>query len=80
MTPGERQYDIELANSMRTLARSVRDRSRKLADTLTAGAARIDALSSAAPIDPTPSIDEHGEAVQPASAPDQPKRLEPVRD
>jgi hypothetical protein len=72
MTPGERQYDIDLAKSMRDMAKWVQARSGKISQTLLAGAERIDALSSAAPI-VTP------QDIQPASTGSS-TLLEPVRD
>ena len=53
MTPAQRQYDLELAASMRLQATQVASRSRKIADTLNAAADRIEALSACpVPVDP----------------------------
>lgn len=71
MTPGERQYDLELAKSMRDMAQWIAKRSGKVAQTLLAGATRIEALSSAAPIEQPPEIDPSGnKTTQPASTPE----------
>jgi hypothetical protein len=60
MTPAERQYDLDLVKSMRTMARQIERRSKKIATTLRMAADRIDALSREAPI-----------ITPPASTPDQ---------
>lgn len=72
MTPGERQYDLELAKSMRTMASWVAARSGKISQTLIAGATRLEALTALVPID-------QPQNVQPASTPEA-HALEPVRD
>lgn len=61
MTPAQRKYDLDLAASMRTMAQQVVTRSRKISDTLTVAADRIEALSASIPVE------------QPASTPDQAK-------
>lgn len=71
MTPGQRDYDTALVGSMRSMAQWVFMRSRKIADTLNAGADRIEALSAAVELDPPVVVDEHGFKKQPASTPDQ---------
>ena len=83
MTPTQRKHDLDLANSMRTMAQNILPRSRRLHDIFKLAAARIEALSHAAPIDPEPQLDPHGQPIQPASTSDQaqpPKQLEPMRD
>ena len=63
MTPAQRKYDRDFVGALQRMAKSIEPRSRQLSDTLKLAAERIDALSSAAPID------------QPASTPEQPQRL-----
>jgi len=64
MTPAQRKYDQDLALSLRNTAELVLPRSRKIADTLTLAADRIEALSALVPVEPI---------TQPASQPDQAK-------
>lgn len=80
MTPGERQYDIKLIKSMHDMAQWIAPRSAKISQTLLAGAERLEALSSAAPVEQPPEIDASGNKIQPASTPDRAQKLEPVRD
>jgi hypothetical protein len=63
MTPAQRKYDRDFIGALRRMAQNIEPRSRQLSDTLKLAAERIDALSSAAPID------------QPASTPEQPQSL-----
>jgi hypothetical protein len=73
MTPAQRKYDIDLVASMRRMAQRIEPRSRQLSDALKLAATRIDALSSAAPVEPEPKVAQDGQAIhQPASnKPDQ---------
>jgi len=81
MTPAQRKYDLDLIASLRRTAQRVASRSRQLSDTLKLAAERLDALSTTAPVEPTPNLAQDGQAVhQPASTLDQAPRLEPVRD
>lgn len=73
MTPAQRQYDLDLAASMKRMAVSIEPRSRKVSDTLRVAADRIAALASALPADPPVQLDLHGNKIQPASTPDQVK-------
>ncbi len=74
MTPAQRQYDIDLASSMRRMATWLEPRSRKVSDTLRVAADRIYALASTLPADPPPQLDKHGNKIQPASTPAQPPK------
>ena len=65
MTPAQRKYDLELAASLRTMSQQVSPRSRKLGDTLTLAADRIDALSSSIPVDQPLPVDGEGKALPP---------------
>jgi len=81
MTPAQRKFDTDLVTSLHTMARQIEPRSRKASDTLKLAADRIDALSSAAPVEAPPALDAHGQIIQPASTSDpKPKQLEPMRD
>jgi len=73
MTPAQRKYDIDLVASMRRMAQRIEPRSRQLSDALKLAATRIDALSSAAPVEPAPKLAQDGQLDhQPASnKPDQ---------
>jgi hypothetical protein len=72
MTPAQRKYDQDLIIAMRRMAANVEPRSRQLSDTLKVAAERLDALSSAAPVEPAPQLAHDGQIIhQPASAPDQ---------
>jgi len=76
MTPAQRKYDIDLVASMRRMAQRIEPRSRQLSDALKLAATRIDALSSAAPVEPAPQLAQDGQLMnQPASTPDQAQRL-----
>jgi len=70
MTPSQRKYDQDLIASMRRMAQNIEPRSRQLSDTLKAAAERLDALSSAAPVEPAPQLAQDRTGFQPASAPD----------
>ena len=81
MTPTQRKYDEDLVLSLHNMAQWIAPRSRKVSDTLKLAADRIDALSSAAPVEAPPALDAHGQIIQPASTSDpKPKQLEPMRD
>ena len=72
MTPAQRKYDIDLIASLRRMAQNIEPRSRQLSDTLKVAAERLDALSSAAPVEPAPQLAHDGQPIhQPASSPDQ---------
>jgi len=76
MTPAQRKYDIDLVASMRRMAQRIEPRSRQLSDALKVAATRIDALSSAAPVESAPHLAQDGQLDhQPASTPDQAQRL-----
>ena len=75
MTPAQRKYDRDLVASMRRMALSIEPRSRKISDALKQAAERLDALSSAAPVEPAPQLAQDGNLIkQPASTLDQAKR------
>ena len=82
MTPAQRKYDEDLVLSLHNMAQWIAPRSRKVSDTLKLAADRLATLSSSAPVEPAPQLNEHGEAIQPASTSDQaqPRQLEPMRD
>jgi len=73
MTPAQRKYDQDFIASLRRMAKNIEPRSRQLSDTLKLAAERLDALSSAAPVEPAPQLAQDGQAIhQPASnKPDQ---------
>jgi hypothetical protein len=73
MTPAQRKFDQDLIASMRRMAQRIEPRSRQLSDALKVAAERIDALSSAAPVEPAPQLAQDGQINnQPASnKPDQ---------
>ena len=72
MTPAQRKYDQDLIASLRQLSLRIAPRSRKVGDALRMAAQRLDALSSAAPVEAAPHLDQHGQPTQPASSkPDQ---------
>jgi hypothetical protein len=74
MTPAQRKYDLDLIASMRQMSQQIVPRSRKIADALKVAADRLDALSSAAPVEPAPQLAQDGQPIhQPASTPDQAK-------
>ena len=76
MTPAQSKYDIDLVASMRRMAQRIEPRSRQLSDALKVAATRIDALSSAAPVESAPHLAQDGQLDhQPASTPDQAQRL-----
>jgi hypothetical protein len=79
MTPAQQKYDQDLARSMRNISQQLAPRSRKLSDIFQLAAERLEALSSAVPIDPPPAPSPppphvSSRAVQPASTPDRAKR------
>jgi hypothetical protein len=70
MTPAQRKYDQDLAASMRTMAQRIEPRSRQISDALKVAASRLDALSSAAPVEPGPNVAQDTPLIhQPASTP-----------
>ena len=70
MTPAQRKYDTDLIASMRRMSQRIEPRSRQISDALKVAADRLDALSSAAPVEPTPQLAQDGQLVQqPASTP-----------
>jgi hypothetical protein len=71
VTPAQRQYDLDLAASMLTMASWIEPRSRKVSDTLKIAATRILMLAANVPDDPVPQLDQHGNKIQPASTPEQ---------
>jgi len=72
MTPAQRKYDQDLIASMRRMAQNIEPRSRQLSDTLKLAAERMDALSSAAPVEPAPQLAQDSPPIhQPASTPDE---------
>jgi hypothetical protein len=74
MTPAQRKYDLDLIASMRRMSQRIAPRSRQISDALKVAAERLDALSSAAPVEPAPQLAQDGQLVQqPASTPDQAK-------
>jgi hypothetical protein len=76
MTPAQRKFDVDLVASMRRMAQRIEPRSRQLSDALKLAATRIDALSSAAPVEPAPQLAQDGQIIhQPASTPDQAQHL-----
>ena len=79
MTPAQRQYDIDLAASMRRMAQWIEPRSRKVSDTLRVAADRIYALASALPADPAVQLDEHGNKVQPKVKPTPRPHAQPIK-
>jgi hypothetical protein len=81
MTPSQRKYDQDLAASLRNMAQSIEPRSRKLHDILKLASERINALSSAVPVEPAPHLGQDGQPInQPASTPDLQQRVRPARD
>jgi hypothetical protein len=70
MTPAQRQYDLDLAQAMTRMAHWIEPRSRKVSQTLLAGAQRIQALSAEVPVD-QPAQQQQ---IQPASTPVNPNR------
>ena len=72
MTPAQRKYDQDFIASLRRMAKNIEPRSRQLSDTLKLAAERLDALSSAVPVEPAPQLAQDGQIKhQPASSPDQ---------
>lgn len=68
MTPAQRQYDLDLAMSMKQMAVWIEPRSRKVSITLRAAAERIEALSASVHIEQPLSVIT---PIQPASTPDE---------
>ena len=79
MTPAQRKYDLELASSLRTMSQQVSPRSRKLGDTLTLAADRIDALSSSIPVDQPLPVDGEGKALPPPAPKAEPQAALPTK-
>jgi hypothetical protein len=76
MTPAQRKYDQDFIASLLRMAKNIEPRSRQLSDTLKLAAERMDALSSAAPVEPGPNVAQDTPLIhQPASTPDQAQRL-----
>jgi len=73
MTPAQRKYDLELAVSLRTMSQQVSPRSRKLGDTLTLAADRIDALSASIPVEQPLPVDGEGKALPPPAPKSEPQ-------
>ena len=70
MTSAQCKYDIDLIAAMRRMVQNIESRSRQLSDTLKVAAERLDALSSAAPVEPAPQLAQNGQPInQPASTP-----------
>ena len=68
ITPAQRKYDQDLADNLRAMSHMIAPRSRKLQLILARAAERIDDLVMRVPLDPTPTLDPHGN-IQPASTP-----------
>ena len=73
MTPAQRKYYQDLTASMQKMAQWIKPRSRKVSDTLHVAADVIEELAARVPVEPQPRLDQHGNKIQPASAPAQPK-------
>ena len=77
MTPAQRQYDLDLAASMRRMAIWIEPRSRKVSLTLKLAAERIEALITSMPVERPLSVVtpiEQPNKIQPASTPAQPPK------
>jgi hypothetical protein len=72
MTPAQRKYDQDMIAAMRRMAQNIEPRSRQMSDMLKVAAERLDALSSAAPVEPAPQLAQNGQPIhQPASTPEE---------
>ena len=58
---------------MQKMAQWIKPRSRKVSDTLHVAADVIQELAARVPVEPQPQLDQHGNKIQPASTPAQPK-------
>jgi DNA-binding SARP family transcriptional activator len=66
MTPAQHAYDKDLARALANASQRIERRSGKIAALLKTASQRIDALSSAVPVDPAPQTAQH-QSIQPAS-------------